>query len=99
MTHVQALCLLNHGYSEKLHEMYIEVAHANHESQKELVRTKDWGETAATKRQRLQQEIWNLQGSHSGARVADLQRHESMVTRIIGVGRDGGHRDRVAAAE
>ena len=96
---MQVVCLLQHGYSVKLYDTYIQVANDNHESQQELARTKDAEETAAAKRQRLQQEIRNLQGSHSGARVADLQRDESTVTRIIGVGRDGGHRDRVAAAE
>ena len=83
----------------KLYNTYVQVANDNHESQQELARTKDAEETAAAKRQRLQQEIWNLQGSvNPGARVAALQREESTVTRIIGVGPEGGHRDRVAAA-
>ena len=96
---MQVLCLLQHGYSDRLLKTYIAVANDNHESQQELARTKDQGETAAAKRQRLQQEIWSLQGSPTpGAWVAELQREESQVTRIIGVGAEGGHRDRVAAA-
>ena len=96
--HTQATCLLQHGYSKRLMQTYIEVATDAHKSQLELA-NQPQSEAAGAKRQRLQQELADLRSSpKTGAdrqHINQLQREYELVTRIIGVGKQGGKRDQV----
>ena len=98
--HTQVVCLLQFGFSDRLLELYIQVASDNHLSQRELATTVS--ESASAKRARLEEEMSTLRTTrspNSGVMLAALQREHMEIQTIIGVGKHGGHRDQAPAAK
>ena len=97
---MQVICLLQFGYSERLQMHYQEAATMAHQSQLEIARYP--AEGAAARRRALDETIRELKSRISGStppgvlrELRNLEEQKKELSRVIGVGKEGGHRDRV----